>query len=84
MVNLVCDFSCTEQIVSLLEETVLPEKLSISDCLDLISINSGRCSVSGGSKMNIVSGICDNCKSTQLQSTEDEAQKLSLVSILFP
>jgi len=65
MVNLACDFSCTEQIVSLLEETFLLRKFSISDCLGLIIINSGCCAVSGGSEMNIVSGVCNNCKSTQ-------------------
>jgi hypothetical protein len=27
MASLVCDFSCTEQTVSLFEETFLPEKL---------------------------------------------------------
>lgn len=65
MVHLAFHFSCTEQIVSLLEETFLPEYLTISDCLGLIIINSGCCAVSGGSKMNIVSGFCDNCKSPQ-------------------
>jgi hypothetical protein len=33
-------------------------------CLGWISINSGCCAVAGGSKMNIVSGFCDHCKST--------------------
>jgi len=65
MVSLACAFSCTEQTLSLLEETFLPEKLSIPDCLGLIIINSGCCAVSGDSKMNIVSGFCDYCKYTQ-------------------
>jgi hypothetical protein len=65
MVNLACDFSCTERTVSLLEETFLPEKLSIPDCLGLIIINSECCAVAGESKMNVVFGFCDYCKSTQ-------------------
>ena len=34
-------------------------------CLGSLSINSGCCAVAGGSELNIVSGFCDNCKSTQ-------------------